>query len=101
MSKPLSTLRRWLDAGSNPITASFAAAGCAFVLAYFIEGLLSQSDRAVPAMRPVNRRWLGSFRWYRDAPLHAQKTELRTALAARTPSWRAHPRTGTIRYNSS
>jgi len=48
MSKPLSTLRRWLDAGSNPITASFAAAGCAFVLAYFIEGLLSQSDRAVP-----------------------------------------------------
>jgi hypothetical protein len=45
MSKPLSTLRRWFDAGSNPITASLVAAGCAFLIFYFVwGGILSQTD---------------------------------------------------------
>jgi len=47
MSKPLSTPRRWLDAGSNPITASFAAAGCAFVVVGLVDAVLSQTDWSV------------------------------------------------------
>ena len=49
MSKPFSTIRRLLDAGTNPITASLAAAGCALVLAFFVEGALSQTDRWAPS----------------------------------------------------
>jgi len=45
MSKPLSTLRRWFDAGSNPITASLVAAGCVFLVFYSVwGGVLSQTD---------------------------------------------------------
>jgi drug/metabolite transporter (DMT)-like permease len=45
MTKPLATLRRWLDAGSNPVTASLVAAGSVFFVSYLVwGGILSQTD---------------------------------------------------------